>query len=328
MPPVQAVSVQDPLVQFKTDPKIPLKGIFSAEKNSAPDASNIRRVQAFPIGEEMKTSLQATESLSSPAPIPHGTGMDQAFAFTVLQTFPVQPDKAMDPETDLSGRGQVRGVPIAESPKQYWRDISDALSNPDTLDINSSAEKIKPDVKGGQTQGFFSESMARVAAFREKVPTEQKNDPDKSHNDKVQSVSFHTGKESGETDGFDTVFAGASKADGDESIKQVPEALSTLEPVPSGIGLARLAKVKAEQTFPVKPGKETAPKTDFADRGQVRAVPIEESSKRYRQNIRDALSNPDTVEFNLQVGKNTTDAEGGQTQGFFSEKHGQCCGFP
>ena len=58
--------------------------------------------------------------------------------------------------------------------------------------------------------------MASVAAFREKVPTEQKDDPDKSHNDKVQSTSFHTGKDSGDTDGIATVSAAASNTDGDE----------------------------------------------------------------------------------------------------------------
>ncbi len=127
-----------------------------------------------------------------------------------------KPDVKKAPEPDLSGRGRVQAVPV-EGTSKLHRHQRKALLNQDTVNLNPLAGKITTGVKGDQTQRFSS-GQSKDAAVREKMPTDQTNDPDiRSQAVKVKSASFYPANEAVETGEIAATSAGTSNADDSET---------------------------------------------------------------------------------------------------------------
>jgi flagellar hook-length control protein FliK len=205
MVPVLSDSDSDSAVPVEIVPNIQVKGKIDVEMVSKADPPGMGRVRAVPIkqlsedtGTQPERALTLQPSLTSES-IPFEAEQAQALAAKGSRIF-LERWRRLDVETgsvaDRSDIGRVQGAPVEEIPKLQGQLQHGPLSLSDKVNQYPLAENHNSDVKENPTQRVSVNNMSMDSAVREKVPTDQKNSPDKSQVVKLGSSLLFPANES------------------------------------------------------------------------------------------------------------------------------------
>ena len=302
MPPVPEDSGRDSAVQIEFVSKMQIKGNPVVERVFETDLSGTGRVPATPKERSAKNPEQRSEPSSAPELVPSEAGQAQTVDVRVSQTFQgrLQPDAEtiseleMVPKVDLPGTDRAQAVPVEGLAKETEQRL-EPFTAPEPLPTEAG-QAHGVDVKvSRQFQGLRQPDAETVSGL-EMVPK-----VDLPGTGRVQAVPVE----------------GLAK-----ETEQRPEPSSAPETVPSEARQAKTVGAKALQTFQgrLQPDVETiselemVPKVDLPGTGRVQAVLFDRTPKLHRQQLRDPISIPDTVNLNPLVETKNPGVRGDQTQ--------------
>jgi hypothetical protein len=264
------------------------------------EPSSISWAHVTPADGAAKEPEQAPVALSTSVQVPSAIELDRFSRVKAAQTFPVQPDEATDPETYFSCMGRDQAFPVKDSPKLFRQQRRDPLPVPDSVSLNPLEENISM-VKGDQVQRFSTVIISKGASVREKVPADQKGDPDRPHSIKVNSASFVSVKGAAETGATTPTSAGASNADGN-NMPDMFIAASHSE---------RIASNPEDAHFNAQDSESKVPAVNFTGEGQV-----EKASGINPLPMESRLGGPSfqTEVLNLIVEKTSTNLKSGKSE--------------